>query len=479
LPSDVKWTESAKEESMSAHILVADDDEVSCQVVAETLEAEGFRVEQVTSGDAALSSLREEDHDLLIIDVRMPGKSGLEVTRIVHERYPSLPIIVMTAFGSIETAVEAIHEGAFDFISKPMNFEELKKTVARALGQRRLQQRALASDVGDGEDRQRLGKIIGKSPAMLEVYKTVARVASTKSTVLILGESGTGKELIARAIHQHSPRANRPFVAVDCGALTETILESELFGHVRGAFTGALADKKGVFEEAQGGTCFLDEIGGISVNMQARLLRVLQEHEIRRVGGKDWSKVDVRVVAATNHDLVEAVSRGEFRQDLYYRLDVVSIRLPPLRDRVEDIPLLAHHFLQHYSQDSGKRITAISEKVLELLCAYSWPGNIRELENAIEQAVALSYQSVLTPDDLAPTIRDRAIAKPFKNDSDNGQFTFDDTPSLEEIKKRYVLHVLRQTDGNISRGAKILNIDRRSLYRMLVRYKVEPFSKQD
>jgi two-component system, NtrC family, response regulator AtoC len=337
----------------------------------------------------------------------------------------------------------------------------------------------VASDVGDGEDRQRLGKIIGKSPAMLEVYKTVARVASTKSTVLILGESGTGKELIARAIHQHSPRANRPFVAVDCGALTETILESELFGHVRGAFTGALADKKGVFEEAQGGTCFLDEIGGISVNMQARLLRVLQEHEIRRVGGKDWSKVDVRVVAATNHDLVEAVSRGEFRQDLYYRLDVVSIRLPPLRDRVEDIPLLAHHFLQHYSQDSGKRITAISEKVLELLCAYSWPGNIRELENAIEQAVALSYQSVLTPDDLAPTIRDRAIAKPFKNDSDNGQFTFDDTPSLEEIKKRYVLHVLRQTDGNISRGAKILNIDRRSLYRMLVRYKVEPFSKQD
>jgi two-component system, NtrC family, response regulator AtoC len=464
---------------MSAHILIADDDEVSCQVVAETLEAEGFRVEQVTSGDAALSCLREEDHDLLIIDVRMPGKSGLEVTRLVHEKYPSLPVIVMTAFGSIETAVEAIHEGAFDFISKPMNFEELKKTVSRALGQRRLQQRAQASNVEDGEDRQRLGKIIGKSPAMLEVYKTVARVASTKSTVLILGESGTGKELIARAIHQHSPRANRPFVAVDCGALTETILESELFGHVRGAFTGALADKKGVFEEAQGGTCFLDEIGGISVNMQARLLRVLQEHEIRRVGGKDWSKVDVRVVAATNHDLLEAVSRGEFRQDLYYRLDVVAIRLPPLRDRVEDIPLLAHHFLQHYSEESGKRITAISEKALELLCAHSWPGNIRELENAIEQAVALSYQSVLTPDDLAPTIRDPAIAKSFKNDSDDGQFIFHDTPSLEEIKKRYVLHVLRQTEGNISRGAKILNIDRRSLYRMLVRYKIEPFCKQD
>ena len=252
----------------------------------------------------------------------------------------------MTAFGSIETAVEAIHEGAFDFISKPMNLAELKKTVSRALAQRALQRRAESSNGGDDDNSQQLGKIIGKSPAMLEVYKTVARVAPTKSTVLILGESGTGKELIAQAIHQHSPRANRPFVAVDCGALTETILESELFGHVRGAFTGALADKKGVFEEAQGGTCFLDEIGGISPNMQARLLRVLQEHEIRRVGGKDWVKVDVRVVAATNHNLGEAVSKGDFRQDLYYRLDVVTIHLPPLRERVEDIPLLARHFLQ-------------------------------------------------------------------------------------------------------------------------------------
>jgi two-component system, NtrC family, response regulator AtoC len=464
---------------MIGHILIADDDPVSCQLFAETLESQGFRVEQVTSGAAALSRLGEQTFNLLIIDVRMPGMSGLEVTRIVHAEYPSLPIIVMTAFGSIETAVEAIHEGAFDFISKPMNLEELKKTVSRALAQRSLQRRAEMSNGAEGENRQRLGKIIGKSPAMLEVYKTVARVAPTKSTVLILGESGTGKELIARAIHQHSPRANRPFVAVDCGALTETILESELFGHVRGAFTGALADKKGVFEEAQGGTCFLDEIGGISANMQARLLRVLQEHEIRRVGGKDWLKVDVRVVAATNHNLAQAVSRGEFRQDLYYRLDVVAIRLPPLRDRVEDIPLLAHHFLQHYSQESGKCITAVSEKAMELLCAYSWPGNIRELENAIEQAVALSYQSVLTPDDLPAAVRNHASAKSFRNDSQNGQFLFPDTPTLEEVKKRYVLHVLGQTEGNISRSAKILNIDRRSLYRMLARYKIEPFLKDE
>jgi two-component system, NtrC family, response regulator AtoC len=464
---------------MSAHILIADDDEVSCQLFAETLESEGFRVEQTTSGEAALLRLREDPPDLLIIDVRMPGTSGLEVTRIVHEKYPSLPIIVMTAFGSIETAVEAIHEGAFDFISKPMNLAELKKTVARALAQWSLQRNAAMSNGGADENPQQLGKIIGKSPAMVEVYKTVARVAPTKSTVLILGESGTGKELIAQAIHQHSPRANRPFVAVDCGALTETILESELFGHVRGAFTGALADKKGVFEEAQGGTCFLDEIGGISPNMQARLLRVLQEHEIRRVGGKDWIKVDVRVVAATNHNLSAAVSKGDFRQDLYYRLDVVAIHLPPLRERVEDIPLLARYFLQRYILESGKVITAISDKAMELLCAYSWPGNIRELENAIEQAVALSYQSVLTPDDLPGAVRNHALAKSFQSDSQSEQFLFPDTPTLEEVKKRYVLHVLKQNQGNVSRSARVLSIDRRSLYRMLARFKIEPFLKQD
>jgi DNA-binding NtrC family response regulator len=464
---------------MSAHILITDDDEVSCQLFAETLESEGFQVNQVTSGEAALSRLGEETYDLLIIDVRMPETSGLEVTRIAHEKYPALPIIVMTAFGSIETAVEAIHEGAFDFISKPMNLAELKKTVSRALSQRALQRRTETNNGGDDKNSEQLGKIIGKSSAMLEVYKTVARVAPTKSTVLVLGESGTGKELIAQAIHQHSPRANRPFVAVDCGALTETILESELFGHVRGAFTGALADKKGVFEEAQGGTCFLDEIGGISSNLQARLLRVLQEHEIRRVGGKDWVKVDVRVVAATNHNLAEAVSKGEFRQDLYYRLDVVAIHLPPLRERADDIPLLARHFLQRYSQESGKSISAISDKAMELLCSYSWPGNIRELENAIEQAVALSYQSILTPDDFPEAVRNPAAAQPFENGSQNEQFLFLDTPSLEEVKKRYVLHVLRHNQGNVSRSARVLNIDRRSLYRMLARFKIEPFFKQE
>jgi DNA-binding NtrC family response regulator len=464
---------------MSTKILIADDDEVSCQLFAETLESEGFHVDQVTSGDTALARLADDSHDLLIIDVRMPGISGLEVTRVVHEKYPVLPIIVMTAFGSMETAVEAIHEGAFDFISKPMNLVELKKTVSRALAQRSLQRRAEKSTDTESENPAELGKIIGKSPTMLEVYKTVARVAPTKSTVLILGESGTGKELIARAIHEHSPRANRPFVAVDCGALTETILESELFGHMRGSFTGAFADKKGVFEDAQGGTCFLDEIGGISTNMQARLLRVLQEHEIRRVGGKDWLPVDVRVVAATNQNLSEAVAKGDFRQDLYYRLDVITIHLPPLRERADDIPLLAQHFLRFYGQENAKPVPTFSEKALELLCSYPWPGNIRELENAIEQAVALSYQPVLTPEDLPREVREQRAARIASLTSENGQFIFPDTPSLEEVKKRYVLHVLQLTGGNVSATARVLNVDRRSLYRMLARYKIEPFLKDN
>src|SRR5213594_602886 len=459
---------------MSARILIADDDEVSRQLFAETLEQEGYRVDRAQSGDEALSLLRDELYELLIIDVRMPGITGLEVTRILHEKNSSLPIIVMTAFGSIETAIEAIHERAFDFISKPMNLEELKKTVARSLAQRALQDKSRKSGE-ESKGAEQSGTIIGKSPAMVEVYKTVARAASTRSTVLILGESGTGKELIARAIHQHSPRAGHPFVAVDCGALTETLLESELFGHVRGAFTGAVTDKKGVFEEAEGGTCFLDEIGDISRNMQAKLLRVLQEHEVRRVGGKDWVKVDVRVVAATNQNLSELVRRAAFRQDLYYRLNVVTIHLPPLRERLEDIPVLVRYFLNRYSQESEKSVTAVSDKTMELLCAYSWPGNIRELENTIEQAVALSSQQILTPDDLPVEVRDRADSKSFQNPSQDEQFLFPDTPSLEEVKKRYVLHVLSRNQGNVSRTAKILNIDRRSLYRMLARYKIEPF----
>jgi two-component system response regulator AtoC len=460
---------------VQARILIVDDDEVSCQLFAEVLEGDGHKVHQAHNGEEALDRLRKESYDLLLVDVRMPGITGLDVTRTVRQEQPSLPVVVMTAFGSIETAVEAIHEGAYDYVSKPMNLDELKKIVFRALGQRELhaQSRRKVKQVDDLEQQK---TVIGRSPAMVEVFKMVARAAPTNSTVLILGESGTGKEVIARSIHQHSSRAQRPFVAVDCGALTETLLESELFGHERGAFTGAVADKKGVFQSANSGTCFLDEIGDISLNMQSKLLRVLQEGEVRPVGGKEWVKVDVRVLAATNKDLDELVKTGALREDLYYRFKVITIRLPPLRERPEDIDALVQIFVRRYSQAAGKPITAISDDAVERLRNYSWPGNIRQLENAIEQAVVLSNQPTLTLDDLPREVRDDL--PPSYDSANHGQLLFSDTPSLAEIKKRYVLYVMNRARGNMSRAAKILDIDRRSLYRMLARWKIEPFKEQ-
>ena len=454
---------------VQARILIVDDDEVSCRLFAEVLEGGEHEVHQARSGEEALDRLRKESYDLLLVDVRMPGITGLDVTRAMRQEQPLLPVIVMTAFGSIETAVEAIHEGAYDYVSKPMNLDELKKIVSRALGQQEpeTQSRRKVKQVDDLEQQK---TVIGRSPAMVEVFKMVARAAPTKSTVLILGESGTGKEVIARSVHQHSGRAQRPFVAVDCGALTETLLESELFGHTRGAFTGAVADKKGVFQAADSGTCFLDEIGDISLNMQSKLLRVLQEEEVRPVGGKEWVKVDVRVLAATNKDLDGLVKIGAFREDLFYRLKGITIRLPPLRD----IDALAQIFIRRYSRAAGKQITAISEAAVERLRSYAWPGNIRQLENAIEQAVVLSKNPVLTLEDLPQEVRED-LPLPYK--AGDGQLLFSDTPSLEEIKKRYALYVINRTRGNISRAAKVLDIDRRSLYRMLARWKIESYKE--
>lgn len=462
---------------MNAHILITDDDVVSCRLFAKVLTGEGYETEWVQTGEETLARLARNEPNLLLIDVRLPGMTGLEVTRTVRTAYPALPVIVMTGFGSMETAVEAIQEGAFDYISKPMNLEELKHTVARALAQRETRDR-MAQDIGESIVREQSGAIIGKSPAMVEVYKTVARVAPTKSTVLILGESGTGKELIARALHQHSQRARQSFIAVDCGVLTETLLESELFGHVRGAFTGAIADKKGVFEEAHGGTCFLDEIGDISLNMQAKLLRVLQEHEIRRVGGKDWQTVDVRVVAATNRNLTELVKKRAFRHDLYYRLHVITVVLPPLRDRTEDIPALARHFVRRYSQENDKAITAIADDALALLQRYAWPGNIRELENVIERAVTLARQPTITSEDLPEEVREGRPVDLSSDLSREEESFFAQLPTLDAVEKRYIQYVISRTQGNISQAAKVLDIDRRSLYRMLERLQIAPFHKE-
>ena len=442
---------------MTAQLLVIDDDAVTRELLTEVLQSEGYHVAACDSGASALARAEREHFDLAVTDVRMPEMDGIAVTRALKARDPAIQVIVMTAFGSVETAVEAIRHGAFDYVSKPMNLEEIKSTVRRALGERRHMD--ARTNGGRGVEDDTYGIVVGRSPAMVEVYKTVARVAPSRSTVLIEGESGTGKELIAAALHRHSGRAAGRFVAVDCGSLTDTLLESELFGYVRGAFTGAVGEKKGLFEEASGGTIFLDEIGDIGAPMQAKLLRVLQEYEIKRVGGQEWIKVDVRVVAATNRNLEQLVQRGSFREDLFYRLKVVTITLPPLRERREDIPLLAEHFLRRYAERNDKHISHLTDDAMVLLMDYPWPGNIRELEHCIERAVALASGTVLTPEDLAPELRSTLEATLHRG-----------TPTLEEVKRRYLEHVLAETGGNISRAATILGVDRRSLYRMLRRY---------
>ncbi len=440
---------------MTPRLLVIDDDAVTRELLTEVLQDEGYAVEACESGKIALERADHDSFDLAVTDVRMPEMDGIAVTQALKARHPSLQVIVMTAFGSVETAVEAIRHGAFDYVSKPMNLDEIKTTVRRALAERQM----VEAPSDGGPSIVDTSVVVGRSPAMVEVYRTLARVAASRSTVLIEGESGTGKELIAAAVHRHSDRAAGRFVAVDCGSLTDSLLESELFGYVRGAFTGAVGDKKGLFEEANGGTIFLDEIGDIGHSMQAKLLRVLQEYEIKRVGGQEWVRVDVRVVAATNRNLEQLVAHGTFREDLFYRLKVVTITLPPLRDRREDIPLLAEYFVRRYATRSGKAIAHLSPDALELLTEHPWPGNIRELEHSIERAVALASGQVLTPDDLAPELRPSADASLFKG-----------APTLEEVKRRYLAHVLQETGGNISRAAGILGVERRSLQRMLRRY---------
>jgi DNA-binding NtrC family response regulator len=443
-----------------SRILVVDDDAVTCRLLAEVLARDGATVVSETDARRALGRILEETIDLAILDVQMPEVDGLSLLRRLRERAPALPVVIMTAFGSIGTAVDAIASGAVDYVSKPMNLEELRATVRRALGRRAETQAALpAAD-------EELGGVVGRSPAMVEVYKTIARVAPARSTVLVLGESGTGKELVAQAIHRHSPRRAAPFVAVDCGALTETLLESELFGHVRGAFTGAVGDKPGLFAEADGGTIFLDEVGDVSPALQAKLLRVLQEQQVRPVGGTEWRRVDVRVIAATNRDLREAVTAGRFREDLYYRLKVVTLELPPLRERREDIPLLVDHLVRRAAVECRKDVTGVTEAVLALLTAYSWPGNVRELAHVLERGVALAQHDVLTADDLPSELR-RPAARPVPD-------TADDRPTLGELKRRYIRRVLDESGGNMTRAASILGIDRRSLYRMLQRYGMAP-----
>ena len=441
----------------SPQILVVDDDAVAADLLREVLTKEGYRVQTTTKGSEAIQLGTRTLFDMVITDLKMPDVGGLEVVRAFRQKSPQTIMIVITAFGSFETAIEAIQNGAYDYISKPFKIEDIKVTVQRALNQQRLvrEHRFLPTDTTEDLP---LETVIGNSPKMLEIYKLVARVARTDTTVLIQGESGTGKELIARAIHSHSHRAEKPYVAVNCAALPEGLLETELFGHIKGAFTGAWTNKKGLFLESEGGTCFLDEIGDITPSLQAKLLRVLQEHEVRPVGGTETIKVDVRILAATNKDLETLVKAGRFREDAFYRLHVVTINLPPLRDHPEDILLLANHFIKTASQHAKKSVSGICKEAMEILTHYHWPGNIRQLENVIERAVTLTTNNVLMPSDISEDLSLKEAGHPPSSS--------DALLTLEEMKRRYVEQILNQTGGNQSKAAEVLGINRKTLYRL-------------
>jgi DNA-binding NtrC family response regulator len=451
----------------AAKILVVDDDAVARDLLADALRREGYDVEAYGSGEEAITRGRQGRVDLVLTDIRMGAVDGLTVLREFKRMRPDTEVVVLTAFGSLEGAIEAIKQGAYDYLAKPFKREEIKLVVQRSLDHCRLvRENARFREELKGKDDW--SPLVGSSPAMLEVYKLVARVSEARSTVLLQGESGTGKELIARAIHANSPRRDKPFVPVNCGALPDTLLESEMFGHEKGAFTGAVGTKTGLFEAANGGTLFLDEVGELGLPLQVKLLRVMQDHEVRRVGGTGSVKVDVRIIAATNRDLERLVKEGKFRDDLFYRLNVVRITLPPLRERPEDIPMLAHHFLQKCGVGAARAVRGFHPDTLTLLTQYRWPGNVRELENAIERAVSLSHGPLLTPEDFPLAIRQAPETR------DHGREGEEAVPeaylTLEEVEKRHLVRVLRETKGNKVKAAKILGIDRRTLYRMAERF---------
>jgi DNA-binding NtrC family response regulator len=451
-------------------ITVVDDDLVTCELLCEVFTQEGFDAQYAQSGESAIEKIAAKRPDVIVSDVRMKtGLDGLVLLDRVRRDHPATPVVLITAFGSIDTAIRAVKEGAFDYISKPFDISVLVSTVRRALAS----QSAPAPERTPDEEEATAGParhMVGRSPTMLDVYKMVARVADANAAVMITGESGTGKELVARAIHGNGPRASEPFVGVNCGALSETLLESELFGHVRGSFTGAISNRQGIFEQAGEGTVFLDEIGETSPSLQVKLLRVLQERELVPVGGNASVVVRARVIAASNTELERLVDAGEFRRDLLYRLNVINIHLPPLRERRDDIPLLVSHFLRKYTP-SGDQMPSVSDGAMRLLSAWSWPGNVRELENTIERAVTLSRRGAITEEDLPEPIRQGAAGVPPAA-TDPAAF-FEGLPTLDEVERRYLLHVLRAAGGNRKQAAEILGINRRTLYRMAERYKLD------
>jgi DNA-binding NtrC family response regulator len=445
-----------------AVILVVDDDAAMRDYLREELEHEGFRVEVAGSGRAGVERVKQGGIDLVVSDVKMPDLDGLDLLREVREVSPAPYVITITAFGSIDTAIRAVKLGAFDYITKPFEIEQLVLVIEKALSEQSLRSEVarLREEVARSV---RFENIIGRSRAMQEVFALIRRVAGSQASVLITGESGTGKELVARAIHAHSPRTNRPFVAVNCAAIPETLLESDLFGYKRGAFTDAKTDKPGLFVEAQGGTIFLDEIGELPLTLQPKLLRALQEREIRPLGATKSERVDVRLITATNRHLERRLKEGRFREDLFYRLNVIHIHLPPLRDRTEDVLPLAEHFLTRSAERGGKPLRGFKETAKKLLLAHGWPGNVRELENVVERAVALAEGDIVTPEDLPPGMRERKNQDRLTSALMQGL-------TLEELERQYIQRVLEAEGGNKTRAAQRLGLDRKTLYRKLEEY---------
>jgi two-component system response regulator AtoC len=446
-------------------VLVADDEDNLRRVLKAQLQHDGYEVHCVADGAAVLDAMSEHHIDVLVTDLRMPRLDGMQVLKAVSERYPDVPVIMITAHGTVDTAVAALKLGAFDYVTKPFDRAEFRAVVSKAARTSELSQKHVSRDPNE---RNRY-RIIGQSPSMRGVYDVIEKVADTPSTVLITGESGTGKELIARALHQNSARKDKPFVSVNCAAIPPDLLESELFGYEKGAFTGAVTSKPGRFELADGGTLFLDEIAEIPVSMQVKLLRALQEHQFERVGGIKTINVDIRLVAATNRDLKTRIAAGEFREDLYYRLNVVHVQLPPLRDRPSDIPLLVEHFVRKFNAKLGRNLTGFEDEAMKHLLHYGWPGNIRELENVVERCVIFAEDGEVGMQHLPAEIRDSAKDLEPSLLSDLGAMP--GRTGLKEavreatlkLEREFIGRALDQTGGNVTHTARLLKISRKSL----------------
>ncbi|HSQ85696.1 MAG TPA: sigma-54 dependent transcriptional regulator [Desulfobacterales bacterium] len=456
-------------EEQIPHILVIDDELSMRELLEVLLVKEGYKVTCAKNGQDAVSMIKKTVFDLLLCDIRLGDISGIDVLRALREENQETVVIMISAYASTEAAVEAMNEGAYDFVPKPFDNEELKKTIKNALSLRTIEHE---KEILDGELKKTLHfeKIVGNSPAMRNIFNLIRQVSKTKTSVLITGESGTGKELIAKAIHEESKRKGYPFVVVNCGGIPETLMESELFGHKKGSFTGATSDKKGLFEAADKGTIFLDEIGELTLPIQVKLLRAVQERVFKPVGSNEDVSVDIRIISATNKKLEEEVIVGNFREDLFYRLNVIEIKMPPLRERKSDLPFLAQHFLEKYSREMGKEVTKISSYAIDLLNKYDFPGNIRELENLMERSVALSSTNIILPDSLALSVHKRRWIEGVKNrrfDLDEVRKGVSLDTILEEIERAYLVKALECTNGKKQEAAELLDISFRTFrYRM-------------